>query len=229
MSTKKEGAFPERIRVIRYGQQSCESREILRDQSKSTLAGIRNSRKSNNPFTPQQWLSFCSLLNSLFLLMFLHLSVLAAGECQLKAELGKKAQSIGGFLFFIFLSLYPSLFASEGLPKLEVGIMGRINMRGLDMCGGRRTPVQKEARGFGGWSLAKAAGCGGRSNKRGRRGNIGREKGTRDGTRGGSRGWSVCDTRISSPPNYPLTGYTANGHPYRFYNSIYVNTHLSND
>lgn len=130
---------------------------------------------------------------------------------------------------FIFLFLSISLFASEGLPKLEVGIMGRINMQGLDMCGGRRMPVQKEARGFGGWSLAKAADCGGRSNKRGRRGNIGREKGTHDGTRGESRGWSVCGTRISSPPNYPLTGYMANGHPYRFYNSIYVNTHLSND
>lgn len=33
----------------------------------------------------------------------------------------------------------------------------------------------------------------------------------------------------SHPHRTLLTGYTANGHPYRFYNSIYVNTHLSND
>lgn len=36
---------------------------------------------------------------------------------------------------------------------------------------------------------------------------------------------------LASHPHYftLLTGYTTNGHPYRFYNSIYVNTHLSND
>lgn len=31
------------------------------------------------------------------------------------------------------------------------------------------------------------------------------------------------------PTNVSLQDTRANGHPYRFYNSIYVNTHLSND
>lgn len=30
------------------------------------------------------------------------------------------------------------------MPKLEVGIMGRINMQGLDTFGGRRMPMEKE-------------------------------------------------------------------------------------
>lgn len=41
---------------------------------------------------------------------------------------------------------------------------------------------------------------------------------------------SLSFYQLASHPHYTLlTGYTANGHPYRFYNSIYVNTHLSND
>lgn len=98
-------------------------------------------------------------------------------------------------------------------------------MQGLDTCGGR------------GWWMAK------------------QQKGSK-GKRAG-RGKGVCVLSSSvwcrgeelrfpacvPPPDHPLppyllashphqrllTGYTANGHPYRFYNSIYVNTHLSND
>lgn len=41
---------------------------------------------------------------------------------------------------------------------------------------------------------------------------------------------SLSFYQLASHPHHTLlTGYTANGHPYRFYNSIYVNTHLSND
>lgn len=41
---------------------------------------------------------------------------------------------------------------------------------------------------------------------------------------------SLSFYQLASHPHHALlTGYTANGHPYRFYNSIYVNTHLSND
>lgn len=83
--------------------------------------------------------------------------LLATGECQLKAEVGKKAQSIGGGLPFSF-SFYLADFHSparssfpftpptwvveateaKGCPNWEVGIMGRINMQGLDTYGGRR-------------------------------------------------------------------------------------------
>lgn len=66
---------------------------------------------------------------------------------------------------------------AEGLPKLEVGIMGRINMQGLDTCGGRG----------GGW----------RSNKRGRRGRAER------GVGGLSVFVRLMSARVSSPPAPP--------------------------
>ena len=85
-----------------------------------------------------------------------------------------------------------------------------------------------------------------RSNKRGRRGNIAkRENDGWGAATGGGRenvGWQArrcSDSGVTEPASiltlslashpHPLRGYTANGHPYRFYNSIYVNTHLSND